>query len=107
MTARVLLAGATGVIGRALVPLLRARGHQVTALVREPSRAAGVELDDIVVADALDAGAVRAAGSRRPRPPERNGSWRRASPSPRRRAAGRSSPRTRRSTSTHRTPAGR
>ncbi|MDP9615598.1 NAD-dependent epimerase/dehydratase family protein [Streptomyces demainii] len=61
MTARVLLAGATGVIGRALVPLLRARGHQVTALVREPSRAAGVELDDIVVADALDAGAVRAA----------------------------------------------
>ncbi|MEU2212279.1 NAD(P)H-binding protein [Streptomyces hygroscopicus] len=61
MTARVLLAGATGVIGRALVPLLRARGHQVTALVREPSRAAGVELDDIVVADALDAGAVRAS----------------------------------------------
>ncbi|MGP3940015.1 NAD-dependent epimerase/dehydratase family protein [Streptomyces sp. 6N106] len=61
MTARVLVAGATGVIGRALVPLLRARGHHVTALVREPSRAAGLALDGVVVADALEAGAVRAA----------------------------------------------
>ncbi|MEK8174115.1 NAD(P)H-binding protein [Streptomyces sp. M19] len=58
---RVLLAGATGVIGRALVPLLRARGHEVTALVRDPSRAAGLDLDGVVVADALDAEAVRAA----------------------------------------------
>ncbi|MEV5769760.1 NAD(P)-dependent oxidoreductase [Streptomyces antimycoticus] len=61
MTARVLVAGATGVIGRALVPLLRARGHHVTALVREPSRAAGLALDGVVVADALEAEAVRAA----------------------------------------------
>ncbi|WNE94404.1 NAD(P)-dependent oxidoreductase [Streptomyces luomodiensis] len=61
MTARVLVAGATGVIGRALVPLLRAHGHHVTALVREPSRAAGLDPDDLVVADALDAPAVRAA----------------------------------------------
>ncbi|CAM5533195.1 hypothetical protein SANTM175S_07584 [Streptomyces antimycoticus] len=61
MTARVLVAGATGVIGRALVPLLRARGHHVTALVREPSRAAGLDLDGVVVADALEAEAVRAA----------------------------------------------
>ncbi|AQW55685.1 NAD(P)-dependent oxidoreductase [Streptomyces violaceusniger] len=61
MTARVLVAGATGVIGRALVPLLRAGGHHVTALVREPSRAAGLALDGVVVADALEAEAVRAA----------------------------------------------
>ncbi len=61
MTARVLVAGATGVIGRALVPLLRAGGHHVTALVREPSRAAGLAVDGVVVADALEAEAVRAA----------------------------------------------
>ncbi|MBA6434667.1 NAD-dependent epimerase/dehydratase family protein [Streptomyces sp. GMR22] len=61
MTARVLVAGATGVIGRALVPLLSARGHHVTALVREPSGAASLSPDGVVVADALDAEAVRAA----------------------------------------------
>lgn len=61
MTARVLVAGATGVIGRALVPLLRAGGHHVTALVREPSRTAGLALDGVVVADALEGEAVRAA----------------------------------------------
>jgi nucleoside-diphosphate-sugar epimerase len=58
MTERVLLAGATGVVGRALVPLLRARGYRVTALVRDPARAAGIDLDDVLVADALDAPAV-------------------------------------------------
>lgn len=61
MTTRVLLAGATGVVGRALVPLLRERGHHVTALVRDPSRAAGLDPDGVVVADALDAAAVRSA----------------------------------------------
>jgi nucleoside-diphosphate-sugar epimerase len=61
MTTRVLIAGATGVVGRALVPLLRARGYQVTALVRDPARAAGLELDDVLVADALDAPVVREA----------------------------------------------
>lgn len=61
MTTRVLLAGATGVVGRALVPLLRERGYQVTALVRDPARATGLELDEVVVADALDEPAVRAA----------------------------------------------
>ena len=61
MTTRVLLAGATGVVGRSLVPLLRARGYQVTALVRDPARAAGLDLDEVLVADALDEPAVRAA----------------------------------------------
>src|SRR5437660_1549779 len=36
---RVFVVGATGVLGRALVPLLLARGHAVRALVRSPERA--------------------------------------------------------------------
>ncbi|WP_158889473.1 NAD-dependent epimerase/dehydratase family protein [Amycolatopsis anabasis] len=58
---RVLVAGATGVIGRSLVPLLRARGHRVAALVRDGSAAGGLGADDVVVADALDGDAVRTA----------------------------------------------
>lgn len=66
---RVFLAGATGVIGRRLVPLLLADGHEVVGMTRsrgkvEDLRAAGVEP---VVADALDADAVtRAVGDARP-----------------------------------------
>lgn len=60
---RVFLAGATGVIGRPLVPALIAEGHQVTGMTRSPEklaalRAAGVEP---VLADALDAEAVVSA----------------------------------------------
>jgi nucleoside-diphosphate-sugar epimerase len=60
---RVFLAGATGVIGRRLVPQLLAGGHQVTGMTRSQSkadelRAAGAEP---VVADALDAAAVAKA----------------------------------------------
>ncbi|MDX3661735.1 NAD(P)-dependent oxidoreductase [Streptomyces sp. ID05-26A] len=55
---RILVAGATGVIGSALLPLLRARGHHVTALVRAESTAVDA---DAVVADALDPVAVRDA----------------------------------------------
>lgn len=54
---RVVVAGATGLIGTALLPLLRSRGHHVTALVRDESKAAA----DTVVADALDPVAVRDA----------------------------------------------
>jgi len=35
---RVLIVGATGVLGRSLVPALLARGHQVRALARDPAR---------------------------------------------------------------------
>ena len=60
---RVFLAGATGVIGTQLLPLLLADGHQVTAMTRSPQkadalRAAGA---DAAVVDALDAGAVMSA----------------------------------------------
>jgi nucleoside-diphosphate-sugar epimerase len=60
---RVFLAGATGVIGRQLLPMLMAAGHDVTAMTRTPAkldtlRASGAEA---VVADALDAAAMRTA----------------------------------------------
>ncbi|MFC4499347.1 MULTISPECIES: NAD-dependent epimerase/dehydratase family protein [Streptomyces] len=58
---RILVAGATGVVGHPLVGALRARGHRVSALVREESRAP--DADDIVVADALDREAVLSAVS--------------------------------------------
>ncbi len=52
---RVFLAGATGAVGRYLVPGLVARGHAVTALTRSPAKAAGLrELGaEPVVGDAL------------------------------------------------------
>jgi len=60
---RVLVAGATGAIGRALVPALLAAGHEAIAMCRseasaEQARAAGAE---VVMADALDAAAVGTA----------------------------------------------
>src|SRR6266576_2504868 len=60
---RIFLAGATGVIGRRLVPLLVAEGHQVTGMTRARERGATLEAmgAEVAVADALDAGAVRAA----------------------------------------------
>ncbi|WP_405536222.1 NAD(P)-dependent oxidoreductase [Streptomyces sp. NBC_00075] len=60
---RILVAGATGVVGHPLVGALRARGHQVGALVREESRARAPEADALVVADALDRAALLAAVS--------------------------------------------
>jgi nucleoside-diphosphate-sugar epimerase len=66
---RVFVAGATGAIGRRLLPLLVADGHQVTGLTSSPARAeqlraAGAEP---VVADALDHDALaRAVAAARP-----------------------------------------
>ena len=65
----VLVAGATGAIGRQLVPALLAAGHDVTALVRsaageDAARALGATA---VRGDALDrAAVVRAVASARP-----------------------------------------
>jgi nucleoside-diphosphate-sugar epimerase len=60
---RVFLAGATGAIGRRLIPKLLAAGHEVTGTTRYEQRAVMVRETgaDIVVCDALDAEGVRAA----------------------------------------------
>jgi len=60
---RVFVAGASGAVGRPLVPMLVAAGHEVTGSTRsqhraETIRAAGAEA---AVVDALDAGALRRA----------------------------------------------
>ncbi|MEU8227530.1 NAD(P)-dependent oxidoreductase [Kribbella sp. NPDC048915] len=60
---KILVAGATGGLGRSLVPQLVAAGHKVTGMTRSESGAAGVRAfgADAVLADGLDAAAVRAA----------------------------------------------
>jgi nucleoside-diphosphate-sugar epimerase len=60
---RIFLAGATGAIGRRLVPLLLAQGHHVTGMARSSERADTVRSlgAEPVIADALDAAAVRGA----------------------------------------------
>src|SRR6201996_276936 len=66
---RVLVVGAGGVIGRRLVPLLTARGHQVTGTTRAAARAGSLRAlgADPAVLDLLDAAAVRAVvGAARP-----------------------------------------
>jgi nucleoside-diphosphate-sugar epimerase len=57
---RVLIAGATGAIGKPLLSCLDDAGHQLFALVRSPKTAAAIEPEGVreVVADALDAAAV-------------------------------------------------
>ena len=63
---RILIAGASGAIGRPLVRGFRANQHEVFALARSPDSAP--ELKEIgaepVIADALDADAVKAAVGR-------------------------------------------
>lgn len=60
---RVFLAGATGAIGRRVLPQLISAGHEVTAMVRSAAGAGTVERAGAasVLADAMDAEAVRAA----------------------------------------------
>src|ERR1700730_18477510 len=61
---RILLAGATGVIGRPLLTLLMRAGHDVTGTTRSAARA-GLIADagaSPVVVDVFDADALRAAG---------------------------------------------
>jgi nucleoside-diphosphate-sugar epimerase len=60
---KVLVAGATGGLGRSLVPQLIAAGHDVTGMTRSESGASSVRSlgADAVLADGLDADAVRAA----------------------------------------------
>jgi 2-alkyl-3-oxoalkanoate reductase len=60
---RVLVVGATGAIGRQLVPLLAAQGHQVTGTSRSAAKAGYLKSlgAEPAVLDVLDSGAVRAA----------------------------------------------
>jgi nucleoside-diphosphate-sugar epimerase len=60
---RIFVAGATGALGRQLLPKLVERGHEVTGMTRTPSKAAVVEElgARAVVADALDAEQVASA----------------------------------------------
>src|SRR5262249_40723420 len=63
---RILIAGATGAIGRPSVHRLRANQHEVFALTRSPASAAALKeiVAEVVIADALDAAAVKAAVGR-------------------------------------------
>lgn len=60
---KVFVTGATGVIGRRLVPLLHAAGHDVTALARRPSARAQLAESGVVAADVdlFDRASVHAA----------------------------------------------
>jgi 2-alkyl-3-oxoalkanoate reductase len=60
---RIFVAGATGAVGRELVPALVAAGHSVTGMTRTAVKAVIVKRmgAEPVVADGLDAPAVRAA----------------------------------------------
>ena len=66
---RVFVAGATGVIGRRLVPLLVQAGHEVTGMTRSPERVEEITSRgaEAVVCDALDADALKTSvGQARP-----------------------------------------
>ncbi|MFC9973670.1 NAD-dependent epimerase/dehydratase family protein [Spirillospora sp. NPDC127200] len=60
---KIFFAGATGVVGRQLIPSLVEAGHRVVGTTRRPERAAGLSAlgADPVVVDALDAAALAVA----------------------------------------------
>ena len=63
---RVLVAGATGAIGRPSIRRLQANQHEVFALARSPDSASALKEigAEAIIANALDATAVRAAVGR-------------------------------------------
>lgn len=58
---RVLVAGATGQLGRYVVEALKARGFAVRALARDPARLRGAAVDEAARGDLLDPASLRAA----------------------------------------------
>ena len=66
---RIFIAGGTGVIGRRLVPMLVARGHNVTAMTRSAEKAPAIEAmgAEAAVSDVFDAERLNeAVGAARP-----------------------------------------
>jgi nucleoside-diphosphate-sugar epimerase len=66
---KVFVAGASGAVGKSLVPQLIAAGHEVVAMTRSPQHAPGLRAQgaELAIADALDRGAVaRAMADARP-----------------------------------------
>jgi nucleoside-diphosphate-sugar epimerase len=66
---RVFVAGATGAIGKQLIPLLVQAGHSVTGMIRSPNKAGGIWSvgAEAAVANALDPVAVaKAVGHAKP-----------------------------------------
>ncbi|MDQ8730643.1 NAD-dependent epimerase/dehydratase family protein [Bradyrhizobium sp. LHD-71] len=63
MTTRVFVAGATGVIGRSLIPLLRAAGHSITGATRTTEGESKLEAQGVnpVVLDVFDCDALERA----------------------------------------------
>ncbi len=53
---KILLAGATGAIGRSLVPMLVREGHRVVTLTRNPEKLGGLEAmgTEAVLGDVFD-----------------------------------------------------
>jgi uncharacterized protein YbjT (DUF2867 family) len=58
---RVLVAGSTSVLGRAIIAELKARGHTVRALSRSAERLRDAGADEVVVGDAADPASLTAA----------------------------------------------
>lgn len=60
---KIFVAGATGAIGRRLIPVLVQAGHSVVGMTRSQSKTSALRAEgaEAVVVDALDAGAVMAA----------------------------------------------
>jgi nucleoside-diphosphate-sugar epimerase len=60
---RIFVAGATGVIGIRLIPLLVAAGHEVAGMTRSPGKLGGLKALGVepVLCDAYDSAALRAA----------------------------------------------
>jgi uncharacterized protein len=58
---RIALIGASGFIGRAILKEALARGHEITAIVRDPSKLAPTKNLEIKAIDALDTPALAAA----------------------------------------------
>ena len=56
---RIFIAGGTGYVGSRLIPRLLEQGHEVTALVREPSRQKLAAGCTALIGDALDAASYR------------------------------------------------